>query len=108
MRVFKITADIFYDGQYFPVDFNCGAFGEGDSLEWHESLDLQLVRFNNIKISKKVNKGTVIECFLFMAKLPKKEYKKYRKEYEKEGYSEIAENSINYDWTIITSKKFKI
>ena len=54
MRVFKITADIFYDGQHFPVDFNCGAFGEGDSLEWHESLDLQLVRFNNIKISKKV------------------------------------------------------
>ena len=43
-----------------------------------------------------------------MAKLPKKEYKKYRKEYEKEGYSEIAENSINYDWTIITSKKYKL
>ena len=43
-----------------------------------------------------------------MAELPKKEYKKYRKEYDKEGYSEIAENSIDYNWTIVTSKKFKI
>ena len=108
MKVFKVTADILHDEQNFPVDFNCGAFGEGDSLEWHESLDLQLAKFNNVKVTEKVDKGTVIECCLFMGKLPKKEYKKYRKEHEKEGYSEIAENNIDYDWTIITSKKFKL
>lgn len=69
MKVFKVTADILHDEQNFPVDFNCGAFGEGDSLEWHESLDLQLAKFNNVK---------------------------------------VTENNIDYDWTIITSKKFKL
>ena len=109
MIVYKIQANILYQEQHFPIGINCGAFGDGGILEWHESLDLKLAQFNNIKvIDKDAEKGNIIECFLFMAKLPKKEYKKYRNEYELEGYSEIAEEYINYDWTIVTSKKFKL
>lgn len=108
MIVYKIQVNQLYEGQHCPLDFNCGAFGDGGILEWHKNLDLKLAQFNNIKVvDKNAEKRDVVECFLFMAKLPKKEYKKYRKEYDKEGYSEIAEDFINYDWTIVTSKKFK-
>lgn len=67
---------------------------KGDSLEWHESLDLQLVRFNNIKISKKlIIKELLLNVFIYGKSCRKKNIK-VRKEYEKEGYSEIAENSM--------------
>jgi hypothetical protein len=108
MIVYKVTANALEEGSHFPLYYDYGTLGENECCEWHESLDLQLLRFNNIRITEKVDRGTTIECSLFMAKLPKKEYKRYREEYEKEGYSEIAENSINYDWTIVTSKKFKL
>lgn len=108
MIVYKITSNILFNGGHFPLEFNFGKMGEVDWFEWHESLDLQLARFNNIKITEKIDKGETIENFLFMAEIPKKEYKRYRKEYDKEGYSEIAENHINYDWTIVAVKKFKI
>ena len=39
--------------------------------------------------------------------MPKKAYKQYRREHDLEGYSEIAESYIDYDWTEIASKKLK-
>lgn len=109
MKVYKIQVNQLYDGQHFPLTFNCGAFGDGGILEWNESLDFKLAQFNHIVIDdEQVVKGDIIECFLFMAELPKKIYKGYRKEYDKEGYSEIAETHINYDWIEVTSKKYKL
>lgn len=109
MIVYKIQVNQLYEEQHCPLNFNCGVFGDGGILEWHESLDFKLAQFNHIVIDdEQVTKGDVIECFLFMAELPKKEYKKYRKEYDKDGYSEIAEHSIDYNWTIVTSKKQKL
>lgn len=81
-------------------------FGNGDALEWHESLDLILARYNNIKIEEDVERE-VIECIIFMAQMPRKAYKQYRREYDLEGYSEIAESYIDYDWIEIVSKKLK-
>ena len=106
MKVYMITSNILHLGGHFPLDHNYGKLGESGCMEWHESLDLQLLRFNNIRILEDVE-GETIENVLFMAEMPKKAYKKYRKEFEKEGYSEIAEMYINYDWIEITSKKFK-
>lgn len=108
MKVYKVTVNALQEGSHFPLYHDYDKLGENECCEWHDSLDLQLLRFNNVRITEKVDKGTTIECFLFMADIPKKGYKLYREEHEKEGYSEIAEQYINYNWTIVTSKKFKI
>ena len=107
MKVFKVTANILYLGGHFPIDFTCEPFGEGDALEWNKSLDLMLAKYNNIKLLEG-EKGDIVECFLFAANLPKKVYNIYRDECEREGYSEIAEGVINYDWDILLSKKIKL
>jgi hypothetical protein len=106
MIVYIIQSNVLYKGGHYPTDFTCEPFGESGCLEWHKSLDLMLAKYNNIKFLEDV-KGETTECFLFMAELPKRNYKAYRKEYDKEGYSEIAENFIDYNWTIIASKKQK-
>ena len=107
MRVYKVTSNILYLGSHFPLDHNYGKLGESECCEWHESLDLQLLRFNNINIIEHVDKGETIENFLYMAEIPKKAYKLYREEHDREGYSEIAEMYINYDWIEIINKKYK-
>jgi hypothetical protein len=106
MKVYKITANILHQEQHFPIEFSCKGIGLGDALEWHESLDLMLLKYNNIQITEQTETN-IFECFLFMADIPKKQYKKYRKEYDLEGYSQIAENYIDYNWDIVTSKKIK-
>ena len=106
MKVYKVTANILFDKQHFPINFSCEPFGNGDALEWHESLDLILSKFNNISVLEDC-KGEVVECNIFMAKMPKKAYNQYRREHDLEGYSEIAESYINYDWIEIASKKLK-
>jgi hypothetical protein len=103
-----ITSNVLHLGGHFSLDHDYGKLGESGCGEWHESLDLQLLRFNNINITEHVDKGETIENFLFMGEMPKKAYKQYRKEYDKEGYSEIAECYINYNWVEIASKKYKV
>lgn len=107
MKVYMLTVNILYKGGHFPLGHNYGKMGESTCCEWHESLDLQLARFNNVKITEDLDKEDTVENFLYMADIPKKGYKKYREEFDREGYSEIAEEYINYDWKVVTSKKYK-